>query len=150
MTEDLTVHAWVLIDCSPSVISEAQLPRWNIESEAQLRELLGRFKDEKPRIFRLMGPREETLIMGIGGGLAGLRWTKPPMNEHLKMAVNPCPLTDQGCDFREQGTDTGFRPKYLFRPAEVIDAAIHFFTTGDLAQWMHWLTIPAGQISPQQ
>ena len=67
---------------------------------------------------------------------------KPPLIDKLKVSVNPKPLTNEGVDFREQGTDTGFRPQYLFSSEDVIEEAVYFFNNGKFSDRMHWIGKP--------
>lgn len=129
---------WILIDCRDPVMSEEDSPRTPIKSEAQLREELKRYQQRLPSIIQFRNPKGELLIIGIGGPLSGLQWMKPPMKKNFKMALNDHPVTDRGVDFREQGTDTGFRPRYLFPPNEVVEAVVYFFKNNQLPDWMQW------------
>jgi hypothetical protein len=41
-------------------------------------------------------------------------------------------------DFRYQGENSSFRPRYLFPVEKTIEAAVHFYKTGKLPDWMDW------------
>jgi hypothetical protein len=131
---------WRLVDCLDPITVEDEQPETLISSECVLRQELERFQKRRPSIIQLHSPSREVLIIAIGGNLAGLRWMKWPMIENLKISVNPTPLTNESVEFREQGTDTGFRPRYLFCSEEVIEEVVYFFQHGKLSNRMEWIS----------
>lgn len=132
---------WHLVDCIDPVSSDDEFPRTVIRNEQELRMELDRLQRRRPSIVQLRSPEGEILIIGIGGELSGLRWMKPPLHRHFKMAVRNELLSESGVNFRDQGADTGFRAKYLFRPIEIIEAVVEFFNKKELPDWIQWLEV---------
>jgi hypothetical protein len=134
-------NVWLLIDCRDEVTYEENPPQTEICSESDLRRELGEMRRRSPSIVQLHSPEGEILIIGIGGPFAGLRWMKPPMVEHFKLSLNPMPPTNQGIEFRDHGTDTGFRPQYLFPLEDVIEEAVYFYNNQTFSDRMQWRSI---------
>jgi hypothetical protein len=63
------------------------------------------------------------------------------MIDHFRVSVNTHPLTAEDIDFREQGTDTGFRSNYLFAVADVIEEIVYYFNNQELSDRMQWVAL---------
>jgi hypothetical protein len=136
------MNGWTLIDCLPMVADEEDLPRIAVQSEGHLREELDRYRQRQPpSIIELVSPEGETLYMGIGSALSGIQWMKEaqnPLKKQLRMAVADHPYSAEGMEFRYQGSASGFRSKYLLPVEKTIDAAVHYFKTQKLPDWLQW------------
>jgi hypothetical protein len=133
---------WTLIDCMPMVSEEENLPRCKVESEEHLRDQLNRYRKRSPAsIIELVSPDGDILHMGVGTEFSGIRWIREPLNaarKRLKMAVADRSYCDAGMEFRFQGSESGFRAKYVIPVEKTINAAIHYFKTGQLPDWLQW------------
>jgi Immunity protein Imm1 len=133
---------WTLIDCLPMVADQDDLPRTLVGSEEELRAELNRYRLRQPAsIVELVSPGGETLQIGLGGSLSGMRWLQgsgDPANRQLRMSLADRTYSDHGVEFRYQGSDTGFRPKHLIPAEKAIDAAVEYFQTGKLPAWLKW------------
>jgi Immunity protein Imm1 len=135
------MNTWMLVDCMNPVDPEEPFPMVSISSENQLRGELEKYQKRRPSIIHLKSPSGETLVIGIGERIGGLKWLKNDKKEMFRIAIAKSLLVSEGVDFREQGTDTGFRPSYLLPVEEVIDAIIFFFNNHRLpeeVQWAEW------------
>lgn len=133
---------WTLIDCMLMVSDEADLPRSTVESEEQLRAKLNGYRLRSPAsIVQLVSPQGDILQMGIGSEFSGLQWIREPLNpakKQMNIAVADRLYSESGVGFRFQGSESGFRPKYVIPVETTIDAAVHFFKTGQLPNWLQW------------
>jgi len=139
------MNEWILVDCMPMVSDIAELPRHTVESETQLRQLLEDCRHRSPAsVLELLSPTGDVLHMGIGMEYSGIRWIGKPLNsgkKQLKMAVADKQYSNTGAEFRCQGSESGFRAQYVIPVEKTIDAAIHYFKTGQLPdslQWVEW------------
>ena len=130
---------WRLFDeTSPLRDFDDDHPSIVIESEEQLRTELESWRLREPSVICLVSPKGERLQIGIGGPYCGMRWTKPPTRENLKMPVAEPKLVEHGIEFRWQGQEMGFRPQYVLSVDQVIPIVLHFFKTHSLADWVTW------------
>ncbi len=109
-----------------------------IESEKQLRTELDFWRCQKPSAICLVSPADEQLKIGIGGPYCGIRWTKPPIRENLKMPIADPRVVDQGIEFRWQGQEMGFRSQHILTVDEAVPVILFFFTNHRLADWVKW------------
>jgi hypothetical protein len=120
------------------VSSEDELPVLDLESEEQLRKELTRFRGRRPSIVRMENSNGDILSIGIGDSFGALKWMKAGDRHFLKIALADTIHSEEGIDFREQGTDTGFRPMYLIHVEKVIEAVICLYTNGRMPDWVSW------------
>src|SRR6202030_2068339 len=93
---------------------------------------------QEPSAIRLVSPDGESLAIGIGGPCCGIRWTKPPIRENLKMPIAEPRVVDQGIEFRWQGQEMGFRRQHILAADAAIPVILFFFTNHRLADWVQW------------
>jgi hypothetical protein len=130
---------WVIIDCIGQH-NTGEFPEFVIRSEVQLRAELNRFRARRPSIILVVSPEEETLKIGIGGPFSGIRWAKPPIDDNYKLAIASEIVAPEGAEFREQGSDTGFRAKYVLPVEQAIEIIVFFYKHHRLPQWIQWLS----------
>lgn len=119
----------------------ASWPTTRITSEAQLRELLERYRfRHPPSELCLGGPIDEALYIGIGPDLSGLRWVKQSWDRNYKIAINRHPLVESFREFCDQGDigGTTFDPEHLLPTERVIEAAVQFFRTQHRPDSVEW------------
>jgi hypothetical protein len=80
----------------------------------------------------------DIVILGISDSVGAVKWMKCGKREFLKIALSDTILSGDEIEFREQGTDTGFRSQHLIPIEKVIEAVICFYKTGGMPDWMHW------------
>jgi hypothetical protein len=120
------------------VSSEEDFPVLDVESEEQLREELNRFRGRRPSIVRMENSNGDIVSIGIGESFGALKWMKAGDRQFLKIALADTIHSEEGIDFREQGTDTGFRPMYLIHVEKVIEAVICLHANGRMPDWVRW------------
>jgi hypothetical protein len=132
------MSGWKLLDCAGPVTAAGDFPSIPIESAQQLRRELERFRQRSPSMVHLVSPQGETLAVGLGGEVAGLRWMKEPLANNFRMAIAREVVSPHGMEFRYQGTDNGFRPRNLLPADEAVEAAVFFFLHHRLPESVAW------------
>jgi hypothetical protein len=127
-----------LVDCTPPIEPGEAFPEVTIDSEQRLREELEWWRQQAPSIIRLDSPDGESLLMGIGGPLAALRWTKPPSKLNMKMPIADPIISDKPIEFLFQGQEMGFRSIHVILVSQAIDIAVYYFKNHQLPGWIQW------------
>lgn len=129
---------WTLFDYIDPVEDEDQIPRTPIHSEEELRAALDQLRDRRPGVVLLASPQDEYLEVAIGGPVAALQWSKPPVSRHLKAAIRVGPLCAYPVQFSNQGLPTHFETRDLLAVQEVLEAVIFFYKNQRLPEEMRW------------
>jgi hypothetical protein len=137
------MNSWELIDCLNALDDDQDNPRIPIHSESQLRNELHRLAQRPPGLVYLASPDQDRLALSIGGPLAALGWTPPPFQRQRvgdKVALPNRVASPKAVDFVAEGIPTPVKAEELFPVEEVIEAAVHFYKTHQLPDWVGWRT----------
>jgi hypothetical protein len=109
-----------------------------IQSEGQLQEELARLRQAPPAMVSLVSPSKESVEIGLGPELSGLRWEGPDPRSWCKLALALEVVAEEEQGFADGGGGFVFEPRHLFPTDEVIEAAMHFYRTGRPPGWLEW------------
>jgi hypothetical protein len=113
------------------------LPTTEISDEAVLRKALESYRCGRPQILTLEAPDGAALVIGLGDNLGAVDWNSADYEERLT-AWSPSPPVNKPVEFCTDSAAEVFFPGNILTATEVIEIAVHFYKTGQLADWVKW------------
>lgn len=109
-----------------------------VRSAEHLAEVFERFAAEKPRLVVVRSPKGERSFVGIGGKFAGMDH-RPDLPNRLPREARPKrAYAKKSHWFWAEGDYSEIEAKFLMPPRDVIDILVHWYKTGELADWVEW------------
>jgi len=118
--------------------SQEQKMKKIIQTEEELRNVLGALQGSEPQFVDLIAPSGDWLTIGIGGSLACVMHTQASGRPPYLIAIRDMEDQEDFVEFDAGGTPTPI-PAYQCLPYdEMVNIAIYFFNNGNIPQNVEW------------
>jgi hypothetical protein len=110
-----------------------------VGSSAQLSELLDSRRNNAPFFARLSSDNGFEIMVGIGGNVSCVQYSRSDGSPPYLMAVSSRPPMKRGCvEFLTADTPTPIAARYIISFDELKMIAIHFLKTGERSDIVSW------------